>query len=211
MRYENTQTSLVVVGQLNPAILSHDFLDRNAILPSGLVEGQPSPTITPLLSLLEYQDRLKIIVEMGRFIAQSNLAGAAKLLPDLVAKYFETLPHTPLQSVGINFHGELHPGTADEIARLAAKVKPEEGLAGLPAGIDNPEWRLGVRFPHEDFKLTVSLDWIAPVRSMVKVSANYHRDLKDAPGGTLKGLQATLSKSTALREHFEALVMKWLG
>ena len=131
MKYENKLTAVVVLGKMNPSILSHDFLKQNKILPAELLDKAPKPMITPVLSVLEYDRKLAIVVEQERFVAQSEAAEATSFLPSLVTEYFTKLPFTPLSGVGVNFQGKGVFADVGELQRLSARLAPG-GAKPLP-------------------------------------------------------------------------------
>jgi hypothetical protein len=211
MNYENQLSVVVVVGKMNPAILSHDFLERNGILPADLRDVRPEPTITPVVALLDYKDRLNVVVEPNRFIVQTPAPEGLSFLPNLVTKYFNTLPFTPLEAVGINFNGRLVLETEQETATLCRRLRPGGQAAALgPQGME-VDWRVAVRFPLDDLKATVSSDWVVPGGREISVSANYHRDLKESKESVHEHLDQTLRQMPRLLEHFRQVWVEWLS
>ena len=205
MKYENKLTAVVVPGKMNPSILSHDFLKQNKILPAELLDKVPKPMITPVLSVLEYDRKLAIVVEQERFVAQSEAAEATSFLPSLVTEYFTKLPFTPLSGVGVNFQGKGVFADAGELQRLSARLAPGGREAAAITGQKNTDW--GVRFQYQKgvFTVTLSFDWIKLAQADVDVSVNFHRDLDEGEQRHVH-LKEAVDQMAALMDDFQKLL-----
>jgi hypothetical protein len=182
MKYENKLTVVVVLGKMNPAILSHDFLKQNKILPTELCDQTPKPMITPVLSLVEYDKKLTIVVEQERFVVQSLAEEGPSFIPGLVTAYFKTLPFTPLSSVGVNFQGKALFADATELGRLKSHLTPGGHEAAAITRQKTTEWGVRFKFPKDIFTVSLSFDWIKADQTDIPdipVSINYHRDLAE--------------------------------
>jgi hypothetical protein len=179
MNYENKLTAVVILGKMNPAILSHDFLKQNKILPTELHDQTPKPMITPVLSLVEYDKKLTVVVDQERFVAQSPADEAPSFIPGLVTAYFKTLPFTPLSGVGVNFQGKALFADAAELGRLKSRLAPGGHEAAAITGQKATDWGIRFRFPKDIFTVSLSFDWIKADQAEVAVSVNYHRDLAE--------------------------------
>lgn len=205
MQYENKLTAVVVLGKMNPAILSHDFLKQNGILPAELHDQTPKPMITPVLSLVEYDNRLTIIVEQERFVAQSQAEEASTFVPGLVTAYFEALPFTPLSGVGVNFQGKVLFADAAELGRLKGRLAPGGREAVAITGQNATEWGVRFRFPKDIFTVSISFDWIKADQTDVAVSVNYHRDLAESEQRHAQ-LKEAVDQMSKLLDDFKSVV-----
>jgi hypothetical protein len=95
---------VTVLGNFNPAILRHDFLVKECkIIDLGQVIEQSPPQL-PMVSHIKYKD-VWWTAELTRMIVRDlSLSNKA---PNLLSKYLEALPHTPLLAAGINLVADL--------------------------------------------------------------------------------------------------------
>jgi hypothetical protein len=90
-------TNVTVVGAFNPAILRPDWLSRKIFESVGPYEMLLAANGA---AVLQRRGDLTWWVQQDRLVAAANnIASAA----DFVTKILRTLPHTPVQAVGINF------------------------------------------------------------------------------------------------------------
>jgi hypothetical protein len=117
--------SLVALGDFNPAIVTTDFLNNVCDLKLGDLIKQSDPNI-PVHRFLEFS-RFKFIADINKFqILQEGIEGGDIPQSNIVKifdAYYEKLPHTPLDAVGVNINCDLidqKEGEFNKLARLAS-------------------------------------------------------------------------------------------
>ena len=112
-KYTQTYTNVVVLGNMNPQILTHNWLVKERIISKkvfGSTEQRANPFTqfisTPPFVQLAYGNLL-FTVEIGKFVLQQNEARIDNNIFKIAKRYFETLHHTPVQKIGFNVHGIL--------------------------------------------------------------------------------------------------------
>jgi len=109
--YTHNSVSIVVLGHMNPAILNHDWLEKQQIIPKKFF-AQPAQSDSPFIQFLSTPPMAQLVygeivftVEMGKFILKSNQPSVKADAFNVAKRYFEKLPHTPLAKVGFNVSG----------------------------------------------------------------------------------------------------------
>jgi len=121
-------SSIVLLGNFNPAIFHPEWFERFKILPIQetqwteyptvekdgaefrgrklVVQSAPQPPliVTPEYSCLTFKS-LKIEVRRERFDCKTSVRNRFSLIKEVTLKIFSLLEHTPVRSVGINFEG----------------------------------------------------------------------------------------------------------
>ncbi len=93
----------------NPTILNPDFLIRNEIVPSDWPLDNSKPILTtPAFSQLAFGVGISFQIDSDRIkISDSAPTGEIFPVPEIAAKFMETLPHVNYQALGINFDRAL--------------------------------------------------------------------------------------------------------
>ncbi len=112
-KYTQTYTNVVVLGSMNPQILTHNWLVKERIISKKVFDsttrkGNPFTQFisTPPFVQLAYGNLL-FTVEMGKFVLQQNEPRIDNNIFKIAKRYFETLHHTPVHKIGFNVHGSL--------------------------------------------------------------------------------------------------------
>ena len=105
--YKNDYINLVVLGNFNPSILTHDFLIKECGFDFGNKPPSKSPPV-PVVASLDY-DKISFFADLGRFQITEKNCKEPKLsqLPVYLNTYLERLPYTPITKCGANFGYEL--------------------------------------------------------------------------------------------------------
>jgi hypothetical protein len=119
--YKQTFINVVVLGNLNPQILNHDWLVKQRILPTGVSPSNKDHTETPFtqyvsipqMATLAYGP-LVFTVELNKFVLQNNTPTIDLRIFKTAQRYFEKLPHTPVKKLGYNVHGVITFSTEEE-------------------------------------------------------------------------------------------------
>lgn len=107
IEYKNNYVNLVVLGNFNPAILTHEFLTKECNLNFG-VEPKTQQVSIPVVTSLEYGN-VAFFADLGRLqISEKHCDDPQKsLISSYLQTYLEKLPYTPLKKSGANFSYEL--------------------------------------------------------------------------------------------------------
>lgn len=98
----NNYVNVVVLGNFNPNILTHQFL----VTECGFDLGKPKKQMQqiPIAASVEY-DKIFFFADLGRFeIKEEACADPQKSkVPDYLETYLTMLPYTPIKKCGANF------------------------------------------------------------------------------------------------------------
>lgn len=114
--------SLVALGHFNPSIMTPDFLNKTCELNLGMPTDQ-SPDHFPVLRMFQF-DNLKINLELDRFQIQDireKDIDKTKII-DVFKSFYNKLPYTPINTVGINVNGKISFEKDDNIKILTEKA-----------------------------------------------------------------------------------------
>lgn len=124
-------TSLIAFGNFNPAIASSDFFNEVC----GLDLGKPveeTPASVPVHKIIQFKS-VRIIINLDRLeIKHTNIVEAynPKVL-EIFKTYYEKLPYTPLNAVGININCNLTFDKEGDFLRVAAIANNPETYASF--------------------------------------------------------------------------------
>lgn len=112
-KYTQKYTNVVVLGNMNPQILTHHWLVKERIISRKVFDSTTRNgkaftqfVSTPPLVQLTYGS-LSFTVDLGKFILQQTKSCIDSNIFKIAKRYFETLHHTPVQKIGFNVHGSL--------------------------------------------------------------------------------------------------------
>jgi hypothetical protein len=105
MKVKLANVSVVVLSDSNnPRLLNPDFLTRNDIVPS---EWKPTNVlVTPPIAVVQYENGAGVQVEEGKLnfiIADPDKVDWKNVLPNIVSKFLDTLPHVLYRATGLNY------------------------------------------------------------------------------------------------------------
>lgn len=193
-------SSIVLIGNFNPAIFHPEWFDRFKILPiqetqwaEGLeiekeevefkgrkltIQGAPPPPlfVTPKYTHLTFKS-LTIDVREERFDCKTFIRENFSLLTEVTLKIFSLLEHTPVKAVGINFEGHWKLSSDGQI--ILKKMfgcknnKPFDSFFGK-------SYEIGQRISttKDDYMLTIDYRKSKILEGGVFIKANYHREVK---------------------------------
>lgn len=134
---EDGNVSIVLVGDLNPAIFHPAWFAAHKLLTAEEVDGAHLDLVHRELALFRVGEWLSVRVEPVRFVAESREPPYIRL-SDLVVRIFkECLNHTPIGMMGINRRVHFSVGdepTRDRIGKLLAPQEPWGEWAPYLAG-----------------------------------------------------------------------------
>lgn len=146
--------SVVVLGDMNPKILNHDWMARERITPtkyrrSSNPEKPPFREFisTPPFSQLAYKD-LIFTVEQNKFQLLISAPEYSQVYSNIVQRYFEKLPHTPLIKIGLNVNGVVKFNSKKEEIDFDNKyVKRGDALCQLIPEQEDVRFGFSVSYP----------------------------------------------------------------
>jgi hypothetical protein len=105
-------SSIVAVGDFNPAIFSPDWLERNDLIGEGDADTAREGGRTRSMMLVSHQATtfetewfaLQVLESQFSLTSKDVLSPAFK---DLAVGIFQLVPHTPVTAVGLNFLGHF--------------------------------------------------------------------------------------------------------
>jgi len=105
--YKNDYINLVVLGNFNPSILTHDFLVKECGFDLGSEPSSKGPSI-PVVASLDY-DKISFLADLGRLQITEKSCKEPKVsqLPIYLNAYLQKLPYTPITKCGANLSYEL--------------------------------------------------------------------------------------------------------
>lgn len=105
--YKNDYINLVVLGNFNPSILTHDFLVKKCGFDLGDKPGSKGPPM-PVVASMDY-DKITFFADLGRLQITEKNCKEPKLsqIPIYLNTYLQKLPYTPITKCGANFSYNL--------------------------------------------------------------------------------------------------------
>lgn len=205
-------SSIVLLGNFNPAIFHPAWLEKFKILPiqetqwalgekpktKEFTSGKEQIIIQEVPPLSVKQDKahlqflsLRIMVEPNRFICNTVDRTKFTLIKEVVLKIFEILNHTPITGIGINFDGHLEfKDPCDKILKdLFAKRDADFSK------IMGDDYKITGRFIFfgDLSKTTLKLEPSNKLENGISYNINFHRDVKSQEAEVAMEL---------LREHY---------
>lgn len=205
----NTST-IVFLGNFNPAIFQTQWLDRYKILPSQdiqwaegkdaqqikvpdstiILEKVPNIMVTPTQTLLQFPS-FQIEVFPDKYICSSKNKESFSLIKNVTISIFKVLEHTPITAVGINFEGDsrFNKGAQEILNDLFVN-----NSSAFNKTFGN-EFRIGgiIGFKQENRKITLRLKNSNTLEDGINFSFNFHEDIESQ--------QAILAIETVSRNY----------
>ena len=124
--YAQTNMNVVVIGNMNPQILNHNWLLMEKIIPPKLLASEQDVVpfsnyiSTPPFATITY-GKLSFNVEINKFTLQDNQTDLNTEMFSIAKHYFSKLSHTPVQKLGFNLHATVKFNSVKEEKRFINK------------------------------------------------------------------------------------------
>jgi hypothetical protein len=182
-------SSIVAVGDFNPAIFSPDWLERNGLIGKDDADtvrtGSQGKSLLISHQVAAFETKwfaLQVLETQFSLTSKDALSPAFK---DLAVGMFQLVPHTPVTAVGLNFFGHFKLATEAEYHRIGDLLAPKDiwkslypdesaGLADLTIRIQH--WTRGEPLKTKDEK-RVSVQPSNKIKFGVFLSYNDHHDV----------------------------------
>lgn len=191
-----SSSSIVLLGNFNPAIFHPEWFDRYKVLPiqetqwaegekpkrieipykgtNVVIEEVPTFFVSPNRVYLQFPS-LTIDVTLDRYICSSIKSEDLHLLKDVTVKMFNILEHTPVKSVGTNFGGHWkYKDDAQKILRGLFAKKDESFKK-----VFGDDYSIGgvIAFQQKDRIVTLKISRSTFLEEGISFSINYHNDV----------------------------------
>lgn len=199
-------TSIVVLGNFNPAIFQPEWFLRHDLLPADEVEAataRPGSTTVPLIvtsDLCQIPFRSTFLqVRADRWLLSTERPDWSTDLGGIASSVFTHLPETPVRTVGLNVieHRPPASGTAAEVIESWAPLR------ALGEAVGTAPW-LGakVRSQWEEFRVMVQLEPSEVRKGELYLLQNYEATLESAASlaGVLGRWRDVLDRARLLSE-----------
>lgn len=123
---DRLDASIVVVGALNPAILTPDWLCRKELISeSDRDAANEALQAHTAQGVIAYTSSWFAMTVTKQKLAAATTKGSSPRLRDLVAGVFTLLPETPATAIGINFDAEYKFHEASDYFRFGDVLAPK--------------------------------------------------------------------------------------
>jgi hypothetical protein len=189
---EILNSSIIAVGDFNPAIFSPDWLERNELIGKGDADvaregdqGRPLLVSHQVTTLETDWFALQVLENQFSLTTKETLSPAFK---DLAVGIFQLLPHTPVTAVGLNFFAHFRLSGTDEYHRLGDVLAPKDiwnslypnetpGLAALTIQVKH-ETRDALSEPKDQKRISIQPSH--QIKFGIFLLYNDHRDVSAA-------------------------------
>lgn len=212
-------SSVVLVGQFNPAIFSPAWLARYGVISDDEANAAEEPVTHPQIAQISIQ-HLTIVAETNKFVVSLTSDPIVRVLDIAVQIFRDLLPHTPIRAFGINYWEHWRVETFEKRLALGRALAPLGPWGEWGQSFDGPtpeqtggmlELVMKKPFPpvgegkdkmegHQRVEIGPSKELADKLRG-VFLQVNHHREL--APDTAEGALQAI---GVAEREFDEAIV-----
>ncbi|MBI3089628.1 MAG: hypothetical protein HYY96_03095 [Candidatus Tectomicrobia bacterium] len=178
------EMSIVILARMhNPSILNPDFLRLHGIVPQEweLVEA---PLCTEPFAKVAYKCGVTVLAQFDRLIFSEQTDGDRLehcRIPDIAAKYVETLPHVDYRAVGINPKARIMlEGEPEVRAFLLGKFLARGPWDELDHG--KPLVSLSFAYARKGGAMNITIQGEtpsgAPPRQSLLVASNFHHEVE---------------------------------
>ncbi|MBA7691067.1 hypothetical protein ES703_99605 [subsurface metagenome] len=186
--YKNDYINLVVLGNFNPSILTHDFLVNECGFNLGNKPISTSPPM-PVVASLDY-DKISFFADLGRLQITEKNCKEPKLsqIPIYLNTYLQQLPYTPITKCGANFSYDLtvekrpleniEQWLENNRNKFCKTLKLKTLDLEVCFAIDDKQeevknWTLRTKIPEYEASTMLKVSYIAGAGNEIKIDFNY--------------------------------------
>jgi len=182
-------SSIVVLGNFNPAIFSPDWLERNQLIgeeDAGVArDGSEGRSMIISKQVATFETAWFVLQVLDNQFALTSKGAFSPAFKDLAVGIFQLVPHTPVTALGLNFMGHFKLTTEAEYHRVGDVLAPKDiwatlypdetaGLADLTIRIQR--WTRGKPLKTKDEK-RISVQQSNKFKFGIYLSYNDHHDV----------------------------------
>lgn len=123
-------SSIVAVGNFNPAIFSADWLERNNLIGSEDAntarEGEQRKALLVTHQVTTFETKWFALQVLENQFSLSSKDALSPAFKDLAIGIMQLVPHTPITAVGLNFFGHYKLSSDDEYHRVGDVLVPKD-------------------------------------------------------------------------------------
>jgi len=124
---ESFSSTIVAVGQFNPAIFSPNWLKQNELIGADDAEDAvQSPSLIVSHQITVIDSTWFTLQVLSNQLTLASKGVLSPTLMDLAAGIFELASHTPVSAVGLNFVGEYKLASVDEYHKIGDVFAPKD-------------------------------------------------------------------------------------
>jgi len=191
-------SSIVAVGDFNPAIFSHDWMERNGLIgkddADSVREGRQGRPLLVSRQVTTFETKWFALQALENQFSLTSKDALSPAFKDLAVSIFQLFPDTPVAAVGLNFLGHYKLASEDEYHRVGDVLAPKDiwkalypddmaGLADLTVRIQRGS--RGEPLKTKDEK-RIAVQPSSMVRFGVLLSYNDHHDVSASDEDNLK-------------------------
>jgi hypothetical protein len=187
---EILSSTIVALGDFNPAIFSPDWLEKNGLVGKADAdtarEGSREQQLLVSHQASTFETKwFGLQVLENQFILSSKDA-LSPALKDLAVGIFQLVPHTPIRALGLNFQAHFKMTNEDEYHRIGDVLAPKGIWNSLypedSAGLGNitiriQHWKRGDPEPKSKDHKNIALQPSNVLKMGVYMSYNDHHDI----------------------------------
>lgn len=222
MKLRNNYINLIILGNFNPAILTHDFLINICNFD---FENEPSvktpivpPAMPPVVMSLEYGN-ISFHVDLGRLqITEKNCENPRlSQLPAYLDAYLKKLSYTPIGVCGanLNYNMIVEKSKLDAIedciknnrANFCETLQLDAVNLEASFSIEKKEekikkWLLRTAISEHNASINISVSYVSDSENTVKINFNYDVPNLDRDRNLLTAITTDYPKVVDLCEHY---------
>jgi hypothetical protein len=127
----------VLIGAFNPTIYQPAWFAKNGLIREEESNNAKVQVVHPEITTITIGS-ITIQIQTERVIASTMNAAEFEVLRDLIVGTFKTLPHTPINMLGINYDSHFKLSSEDAWHALGHRLAPKEPWANI---LDKPGMR----------------------------------------------------------------------
>jgi hypothetical protein len=192
-------SSIILVGNFNPSIFHPEWFERFKILPSQetqwaegakpkiteipqekgkiIIEQVPSLLVSPDLAQLAFPSQ-RIRVTSHRYESIAIQRENFQRTKEVTIKIFSILIHTPIQAMGINFHGHWKFKEDSDIILKSLFSKKDQSFRDAMG--ENFKIEGQISSLQANSKLTLRIGPSDKIQEGIHFNANFHRDIESS-------------------------------